>query len=181
MAMEEFKQNLWAPWRMEYIRTLAEENQSGCFLCRYRDMADQDASNRVLWRSAQSLVVMNRFPYTNGHLLVAPLADKRDLSDLIDDEMNDLWRQTRDAKRVLEKAIAPQGFNVGINFGLCAGAGLPGHLHVHIVPRWSGDTNFMAVLGDIRVMPESLDRTYEHLRKVAAELGCPQATGPSRS
>ena len=177
MAMEEFRRNLWAPWRMEYIRTLVEENEGGCFLCRYRDAADQDAANHVLWRSALSLVVMNRFPYTNGHLLVAPLADKSDLTDLTDDEMNDLWRQTREAKRVLEKALVPQGFNIGINFGLCAGAGLPGHIHVHIVPRWTGDTNFMAVFGDIRVMPESLDRTYESLLKAAAELGCPRATG----
>jgi len=177
LAMEEFKRNLWAPWRMEYIRSLAEENKPGCFLCRYRDAVDQDAANYVLWRTPLSLVVMNRFPYTNGHLLIAPLADKSDLTDLADDEMNDLWRQTRDAKRVLERAIAPQGFNIGINFGLCAGAGLPGHLHVHIVPRWSGDTNFMAVLGDIRVMPESLDQTYRLLRKAAAELGCPCSAG----
>jgi ATP adenylyltransferase len=176
--MEEFKLNLWAPWRMEYIRTLAEENASGCFLCRYRDADGQDAANHVLWRTALSMVVMNRFPYTNGHLLVAPLADKSDLIDLTDAEMNDLWRQTRDAKRVLEKALAPQGFNIGINFGLCAGAGLPGHVHVHIVPRWAGDTNFMAVLGDIRVMPEALDRTYESLRKAAAELGFARAAGP---
>jgi ATP adenylyltransferase len=179
MAANEFHQNLWAPWRMEYIRSLAEEGKAGCFLCRYRDAADQDASNHVLWRTAHSLVVMNRFPYTNGHLLVAPLADKSDFTDMNDEEMSDLWRQTRDAKRVLEKAIGPQGFNIGINFGLCAGAGLPGHLHVHIVPRWSGDTNFMAVLGDIRVMPEALNRTYEQLRKAAIELGYAGATGRS--
>ena len=178
MAMEEFRQNLWAPWRMEYIRTLAEENKAGCFLCRYRDEGGQDAANHVVWRTALSLVVMNRFPYTNGHLLVAPLADKSDLIDLTDNEMNDLWRQTRDAKRLLERALSPQGFNIGINFGLCAGAGLPGHVHVHIVPRWTGDTNFMAVFGDIRVMPESLDRTYESLLKAAAELGYPHPAGP---
>jgi ATP adenylyltransferase len=181
MSMEEFKQNLWAPWRMEYIRSLADEKKDGCFLCRYRDEKDRDAANHVLWRTAHSLVVMNRFPYTNGHLLVAPLADKGDLTDLTPQEMNDLWQQTLDGKRVLGRAMSPHGFNIGINFGLCAGAGLPGHLHVHIVPRWNGDTNFMAVLGDVRVVPESLDRMYEHLLKAAAELECPRAAGSSES
>jgi ATP adenylyltransferase len=175
--MAEFRQNLWAPWRMEYIRSLADENAIGCFLCRYRDAAENDAANHVLWRSPHSMVVMNRFPYTNGHLLAAPLADKGDFADLTDEEMNDLWRQTRDAKVLLEKAIAPHGFNIGVNFGLCAGAGLPGHLHVHVVPRWNGDTNFMTVLGDIRVVPESLDRMYQDLRRVAAESGLPRPCG----
>jgi ATP adenylyltransferase len=181
MTAEEFRQNLWAPWRMEYIRSLAEDSQRGCFLCRYRDAADQDAANHLLWRTAYTLVVMNRFPYTNGHLLIAPLADKGDFTDLTDEEMADLWAQTKAAKMVLEKAIAPHGFNIGINFGLCAGAGLPGHLHVHIVPRWNGDTNFMAVLGDIRLMPESLDHMYEHLRQAARELGYPRPTDRSTS
>ncbi len=175
MPSGEFRQNLWAPWRMEYIRSLAEENKGGCFLCRYRDAVDQEESHHVLWRTPSTLVVMNRFPYTNGHLLVAPLADKGDLTDLTDGEMLDLWQQTRDAKTVLQQAISPHGFNIGVNLGLCAGAGLPGHLHVHIVPRWNGDTNFMAVLGDIRVVPESLDKLYEHLRRKATELGIPRA------
>jgi len=180
MAAEEFRQNLWAPWRMEYIRSLADESKDGCFLCRYRDAADKDASNHVLWRTPLTLVVMNRFPYTNGHLLIAPLLDKADLTDLTDEETFDLWRQTREAKVLLQQTLFPHGFNIGLNLGLCAGAGLPGHLHVHIVPRWNGDTNFMAVLGDIRVVPESLDSLYEHLSRKATELGIPRIkTGPT--
>jgi ATP adenylyltransferase len=163
---------------MEYIRSLAEEKKDGCFLCRYRDAIDSDASNHVLWRTPFTLVVMNRFPYTSGHLLIAPLRDKADLTDLADDEMLDLWRQTREAKVLLQQTLSPHGFNIGLNLGLCAGAGLPGHLHLHIVPRWNGDTNFMAVLGNIRVVPESLDRLYEHLRRKAAEEGIPRADTP---
>lgn len=175
--MNEFQENLWAPWRMEYIRSLAEDNKDGCFLCRYGANAGEDGANQVLWRTDHTFVVMNRFPYTNGHLLVSPFGHKEDLTDLDDDEFADLWRQTRDAKTVLAKALEPQGFNIGVNFGLCAGAGLPGHLHVHIVPRWAGDTNFMTVLGDVRVVPEAMDKTYKHLCDITGELGIPQSAG----
>ncbi|MBN2561968.1 MAG: HIT domain-containing protein [Phycisphaerae bacterium] len=171
--MSEFHENLWAPWRMEYIRSLADEDKEGCFLCSYRDSPEKDAANHVLWRTRHALVVMNRFPYTNGHLLISPYGHKEDLADLDEETFSDLWRQTRDAKAVLGHAVHPNGFNIGINLGLCAGAGLPGHLHVHVVPRWTGDTNFMAVLGDVRVVPESLRRTYEALREVCVKLGIP--------
>ncbi len=173
--MNEFHDNLWAPWRMEYIRSLADEvKEEGCFLCRYHQSPDADVENHVIWRSEHCMVLMNRFPYTNGHLLIAPAAHKPDLPDLSDEEMNDLWRQTRDAKIMLHKLLGPHGFNIGINFGLCAGAGLPDHMHVHIVPRWNGDTNFMAVLGDVRVVPESLRSTCDQLRAIAAEAGFPK-------
>lgn len=175
--MTEFKDNLWAPWRMEYIVSLAEDGTAGCFICRYRDEPQEDAAHHVLWRTRESIVLMNRFPYTNGHLLIAPLAERADLDDLTDAELTDLWRQTRDAKRLLDRAIGPQGYNIGVNIGPCAGAGLPGHVHVHVVPRWSGDTNFMAVLGDVRVVPEALQRMYERLRRVAAEHGFPRNDG----
>lgn len=172
--MNEFHTNLWAPWRMEYIRSLADENREGCFLCKYRDAAGEDATNHVVWRTDHVFVVMNRFPYTNGHLLISPYGHLEDLTDLDEDTFLDLWRQTRDAKGVLDAALHPNGVNIGINFGLCAGAGLPGHVHVHIVPRWTGDTNFMAVIGDVRVVPESLDRMYERLREVCAKMGIPR-------
>lgn len=174
--MNEFADNLWAPWRMEYIQSLAEETESsetGCFLCDYRNSPDADAANHVIWRTDTMLVVMNRFPYTNGHLLVAPLGHKADLADLTECEIQGFWQQIRDAKQMLAKEIKPQGFNIGINLGKCAGAGLPGHLHAHIVPRWNGDTNFMAVLGDVRVLPISLQRQHERLVEVAAEMGFP--------
>ena len=178
--MNEFRENLWAPWRMEYIHSLAERNDRSkdrshapCFLCEYRDTPEQDAAHHVLWRTGDVMVVMNRFPYTNGHLLIAPLRHKPELDDFSESELSHLMAHTRDAKRLVAKAAGAQGFNIGINFGLCAGAGLPDHLHAHLVPRWNGDTNFMAVVGDVRVIPESLDRQYAKLRQVAAEMGLP--------
>jgi len=172
--MSEFNTILWAPWRMEYILSLADENKEGCFLCRYGNAPDQDAANHVVWRTDHTFIVMNRFPYTNGHLLISPYEHKEDLNDLTEDVFNDLWRQTRDAKTVLTETMHPNGFNIGINFGLSAGAGLPAHIHMHIVPRWTGDTNFMAVLGDVRVVPESLDRTYEHICAARSRLSFPR-------
>jgi ATP adenylyltransferase len=184
--MDEFRENLWAPWRMEYIQSLAgmkshgPDAARGCFLCDYRDRPEEDGAHHVLWRTADApdrcgmMVVMNRFPYTNGHLLIAPLRHKPELDDFSQEELSDLMRHTRDAKRLLGRVVGAQGFNIGINFGLCAGAGLPDHLHIHLVPRWNGDTNFMAVIGDVRVIPESLDRQYEKLREAAAEMGLPE-------
>ncbi len=170
----ERKTNLWAPWRMAYIREL-DGGGDGCFLCDYREQPQRDAENLVLWRGTHTLAVLNRFPYTGGHMLVAPLAHVGDLRDLDDAVLLELMQMIRDGETILRKAIGPQGFNVGINIGAAAGAGLPGHLHVHIVPRWGGDTNFMAVLGDIRVIPESLEVLYANLRTAAAELGLPKA------
>jgi len=115
--------------------------------------------------------VMNRFPYTNGHLLVAPAAHKPDMASLADEELLDLSRTIRDGVAILQKTVRAQGFNVGYNLGLCAGAGLPDHLHAHIVPRWAGDTNFMPVLGDTRVIPDSLDALAAELRKAAETAG----------
>ncbi|MFQ5425310.1 MAG: HIT domain-containing protein [Phycisphaerae bacterium] len=171
--MDEFRENIWAPWRMEYIHSLAGSDGPGCFLCDYRDHPGDDAANHVVWRTDETIVVMNRFPYTNGHLLIAPCSHKGDLDDVDDREMQCLWWMTRDAKRLLANALGPHGFNIGMNFGRCAGAGLPEHLHIHIVPRWNGDTNFMAVLGDVRVVPQSLDRLWQRLREVSVELSLP--------
>ena len=145
--MNEFHENLWAPWRMEYIHQLSgTHDHAGCFLCEYLAAPAADAANHVISRRDAVIVVMNRFPYTNGHLLIAPAAHKAELEDLNDDEMRAIWWVTRDAKRMLAAGLRADGFNIGINFGRCAGAGLPDHLHVHVVPRWNGDTNFMAVL-----------------------------------
>lgn len=167
--MNEFHENIWAPWRLEYVQSLAGLAGDGCFLCDYGADADKDESNLVLCRNEHSLVVFNRFPYTNGHLLIAPIAHKADLDDLSDEEMRSIWWTTRDVKRLLTDALRCDGFNIGINFGRCAGAGLPGHLHIHIVPRWSGDTNFMAVLGDVRVIPQALERLYRQLRALCSD------------
>ena len=171
--MPEFSENLWAPWRMEYIRSLGEEgSQDGCFLCHYWQQPDQDPRNRILWRTASTFVVMNRFPYTNGHLLIAHAYHKGDVADLTDDELTDMTRVIRQATEVLRRTLSPHGFNIGFNIGQCAGAGLPEHLHAHIVPRWAGDTNFMAVIGNSRIIPDSLDALWAELVKNA------QAAGP---
>ena len=162
--------NLWAPWRMKYINKLGDSDE--CFFCRYFQNPLNDADNLVLWRSEMSLVCLNRFPYTNGHLLIAPSAHKADLSELSEAEMLDLMRMLTKAQQALSRACKPEGFNVGMNLGRCAGAGLPGHLHFHIVPRWQGDTNFMAITGGTRVIPQDLGETYQ-LIKNAADTSCP--------
>jgi ATP adenylyltransferase len=169
--MPDAANNLWAPWRMEYIGALHDE--PGCFLCDYRDHQEQDEQNHVLWRTPHALVVFNRFPYSNGHLLISAAAHKPSLHDLSDDEKLELMQLTADAQTVLQRAIKPQGFNVGFNFGRCAGAGLPDHLHAHLVPRWNGDTNFMSVVGDARVIPQSIDALYRQLRDLSREMGLP--------
>ncbi len=169
--MDEFRENLWAPWRMEYIHRLVNESDGGCFLCHYRDTPGSDTDHHVVARTPAAMIVLNRFPYTNGHLLVAPLVHKAELDDLDDGEMKAVWWLVRDAKSMLAEAVGAHGFNIGANFGRCAGAGLPGHLHIHVVPRWNGDTNFMPVLGDVRVVPESLDAVAARLRAIAQRRG----------
>ena len=157
---------------MDYIRSLGEQaEEDGCFLCRYWSEPSNDAANHVLWRTPTTYVVMNRFPYTNGHLLVALAGHKADLAELTDGELDQTSRTIRDVVGILRRTVKPHGFNIGYNVGHCAGAGLPGHLHAHVVPRWSGDTNFMAVLGGARVIPDALDALYAELAAAAGEAG----------
>ena len=154
---------LWAPWRLAYVATPPKPaDDSGCFLCRGLAETD-DRANLIVLRTARSAVVLNRFPYNNGHLLVAPLAHKGQLSELTEDEMLDVQLVLRRMIGVLSEAMRPDGYNVGLNLGTVAGAGLPGHLHWHVVPRWNGDTNFMPVVADVKVIPQSLDALYELL------------------
>ncbi|MEX0703321.1 MAG: HIT domain-containing protein [Planctomycetales bacterium] len=162
------QEQLWAPWRLPYIVSAKRPKaEDGCFLCRYRDEQD-DASNLVVLRGERSLAVLNRFPYNNGHLLIAPTAHKAGLDELDDAELLGCMRQVTQLVSALQKVLGPDGFNVGLNLGRAAGAGLPGHLHWHVVPRWSGDTNFMPVLADVNVIPQSLAALHElltvHLR-----------------
>jgi len=124
----------------------------------------------VLWTTDQTIVLINRFPYANGHLLIAPKAHKGELEELNEPEQLDLSVQTIAVVRLLKRAVSAQGFNIGINLGKVAGAGLPGHVHQHVVPRWGGDTNFMSVVGETRVVPEALSQMYEELMKIAAEI-----------
>ncbi|MGA2496765.1 MAG: HIT domain-containing protein [Tepidisphaeraceae bacterium] len=162
------RQNLFTPWRMQYIRSLGKPavSGSGCFLCDAAACADDAGERRrrvILWTTPFSIVVMNLYPYTNGHLLIAPRAHKAELEDLTPEEMLDLAQQTAAGVRLLKRAVSAQGFNIGINIGRCAGAGLPGHLHQHIVPRWGGDVNFMDVLGEVRIVPEAMSQLYDEL------------------
>ena len=161
---------LWAPWRMEFI--LGEDKPEGCILCdKPAAGPDRHKDNLILVARPRAFVMMNRFPYTNGHLLVAPRAHVPAPAGLSPDDHVALWDLVRDAIEALRRALHPEGLNVGINLGRCAGAGIEAHLHVHVVPRWLGDTNFMPVLGDVRVMPEYLERTYERLLPEVAPLG----------
>jgi ATP adenylyltransferase len=162
---------LWAPWRSEYIVTAKQdENPPGCFICRYLGEAN-DQENLIVRRCEHSVILLNRFPYNNGHLLVAPLSHKASLSDLTDTEMLEIQQQLRLMIDALQAIFKPDGFNVGLNLGKVAGAGLPGHVHWHIVPRWNGDTNFMTVCADTRVISQSLAQLYRLLAEQLAK--CP--------
>ena len=157
----ETAQRLWAPWRMEFIRAPKE---SGCFLCRIAAGPEHDAANHVVGRRGTALLLLNRFPYNGGHLMAAPRRHVATLAELAADEMKDLMELVCRGQRLLAGVMRPEGFNVGINEGAAAGAGLKDHLHVHVVPRWEGDTNFMPVLGGARVVPEALAETCAALR-----------------
>lgn len=145
---------------MEYIEKVSEP---GCFLCDYRDSSD-DQANRVLSRKGTGLLLLNAYPYNSGHLLAATIRHVSSIEDLSDEESRDVMRLVADGVSALRQALAPEGFNLGANLGVAAGAGLPGHFHMHIVPRWTGDTNFMPVVGDSKVLPETLAVTYTRLR-----------------
>jgi ATP adenylyltransferase len=155
---------LWAPWRAQYIREASEgvESDPGCFLCRGIASHD-DRENLLVWRGSHSVVVLNRFPYNNGHMLVAPLVHRGTLGELSGPDLTEPIETVRHMVRILDRMLRPQGYNIGLNQGKSAGAGLPGHLHWHIVPRWDGDTNFMPVLGDAKVIVESLHEFYDRL------------------
>jgi ATP adenylyltransferase len=165
--------SIHAPWRMDYIRSLnAGADPGACFLCDAAKAStdDERKARLVLWATRHSIVVINLFPYTNGHLLVAPRDHKADLELLTAEESMDLQVQTTRCVQLLKRALSPQGFNIGINLGRCAGAGLPGHLHQHVVPRWAGDTNFISVVGEIRVVPQAVSQLYDELTRAAREL-----------
>ena len=153
-------ERLWAPWRMEYI---TEEPRPGCLFCRViDDPSDKDAA-LVVWRPPQAIVLLNKYPYNPGHVMVAPHAHVGGLEDLDDAQTADLMRALKRTITVLKKTLKPEGFNIGANIGRVAGAGMPDHVHLHVVPRWNGDTNFMPVLGEVKVV-------NEHLTQTAAKL-----------
>jgi ATP adenylyltransferase len=156
-------EQLWAPWRLAYVAVpRAADADESCFIC--QGLAEQDdRRNLVACRTPHSVVVLNRYPYNNGHLLVAPRAHKGRLDELDAAEVLDTQETLRRMVRLLDRLMHPDGYNIGLNLGRAAGAGLPGHLHWHVVPRWNGDTNFMPVLADVKVIAQALDSLYDLL------------------
>jgi ATP adenylyltransferase len=160
---------LWAPWRLSYVTTAKTQTSlDPCFIC--QGLArDNDRADLIVWRTPLSVVILNRFPYNNGHLLIAPRAHKARLDQLTSEELLEVMETLRQGLGLIEQVLQPDGFNVGLNLGTIAGAGLPGHLHWHVVPRWSGDTNFMPVLADVKVIVQSLETLYDLLRQRLGE------------
>jgi len=157
---------LWAPWRIKYIESPKAE---ACIFC-VEGMEEKDRENLVVYRSVKSFVMMNKYPYNTGHLMVAPYRHVRDLVNLTEEELLDLAKSVNLSIMILREALKPEGFNIGINMGRVAGAGIEDHIHVHVVPRWAGDTNFMPVLAHVKVMPELLQSTYDKLRGVLSKV-----------
>ncbi len=156
---------MWAPWRIEYI--LGNEKEDGCVFC--KALGEKD--DLTLYKGETTFVVMNKFPYANGHLLVLPRRHIAKLAELSRPEMGDLLSTVESARSILEKTMNPDGYNVGLNLGAIAGAGVGEHLHFHLVPRWYGDVNALAVFGDLRVIPEHIRSTYEKLKPGFDRLG----------
>jgi ATP adenylyltransferase len=160
---------LFTPWRYPYLTSPKSEQPAGCIFCVAAASPDRQ-STLTLLRTDDAIVMMNRYPYTNGHLMVAPVAHEARLYDSTDLSLRALIRLTADAQRILSDVYRPDGFNVGMNFGTVAGAGVADHYHLHIVPRWNGDSNFMTVTAQTRLVPEDLDATYEKLAPHFREL-----------
>jgi ATP adenylyltransferase len=160
-------ERLWAGWRSDYVGSAsAADTDGGCVFCRILASDDPPEQTYLLWRDETCAAVLNAYPYTSGHLMVLPVRHVAELEDVRADEATALWALLGDAVGALKAAYSPDGLNVGANLGRAAGAGVPGHFHMHCLPRWNGDTNFMTSLAEARVLPESLPATYERLRKV---------------
>jgi ATP adenylyltransferase len=157
---------LWAPWRLEYIK--AADELPGCLFC--EAAAGGDEERLVVHRGAKAIVLLNKYPYSSGHLMVAPIRHVGEFGDLEEEEVLEVHRLASTGMGALAEAYAPQGYNVGWNLGRIAGAGVVDHVHLHVVPRWAGDTNFMPVLADVKVMPEHLGETRRRLAAAWPEL-----------
>jgi ATP adenylyltransferase len=163
-------EHLWAGWRGAYVGAATEAERhaaggtEGCVFCRLAESGEPSADNGVVWRGERTFAVLNAYPYASGHLLVLPLRHVESLEELRDDESTELWSTTNAAVRAITAAYAPDGLNLGANLGRAAGAGIPRHLHLHVLPRWSGDTNFMTSVAGVRVLPEPLADSWSKLR-----------------
>ncbi len=156
---------LWAPWRSKYTKMV--KSIKGCIFCS-KPKEKKDKSNYIVTRSRHSFLMLNLYPYNNGHIMVAPYRHVKDFSKLTEEEMLDLLKLMKVSQALLSKTLKPEGYNIGINIGKAAGAGYKGHLHIHIVPRWVGDVNFMPVFSSTKVVSESLDALYSNLKRCSA-------------
>lgn len=164
-------ENLWAGWRQDYIQAATERERAGglvpdeasCVFCRLAESGPPSIDNLVVWRGEWSFVVLNAYPYASGHVLVLPLRHAATLGGLTELEAAEVWGATRRAVTAIEEAYTPDGLNMGANLGRAAGAGIPAHVHLHVLPRWSGDTNFMTTVGGTRVMPQTLEAAWKKL------------------
>ena len=163
-------EKLWAPWRMAYIEVTQPQ---GCVFCE-KPRRDDDREQLLVHRGERAFVIMNLFPYNNGHLMVAPYRHTADLVGLNAEEQSELMRLTRYCVLIQQEAFHPEGYNVGMNLGRTAGAGIADHLHMHVVPRWNGDTNFMPVIGETKVLPDALYGGYDKLLAAARHVGAPE-------
>ena len=154
---------IWAPWRLKYVKDASKDSKAECIFCT-KPAEDDDEKNLIAHRGERCFVILNLFPYTNGHLMVAPYAHLATLPELDSETVAEMMGLAQRAMVVLDDKYNPQGYNAGLNQGRVAGAGYEGHIHLHVVPRWAGDTNYMPVLADTRVMPQSLEQSYEALK-----------------
>lgn len=159
--------HLWSPWRMAYI--LGQTTESGCVFCNAATAQD-GVDNLVVWRGTHAFVMLNRYPYTSGHLMVVPYAHQPALSSLNPATRAEIMELTTFAIEVIQQVYQPQGFNLGVNMGAAAGAGIVDHIHLHVVPRWGGDTNFMSAVGMTRVLPEALEVTYQRIDQACKDI-----------
>jgi ATP adenylyltransferase len=155
--------HLWAGWRSEYLASSSANEGDGCVFCRILDSDLPDEERHVVWQGDRCVALLNAYPYTSGHLMVLPRRHVGELEAFDGDEAGELWAAVTDSVAALKAAYTPEGINLGANLGRAAGAGIPGHFHVHCLPRWAGDTNFMTSVADTRVMPEPLSTTWRKL------------------
>lgn len=161
LQSDNLMKHMWSPWRMEYIQNSKVE---GCIFCMVQDVED-GTENLIAFRSEHAYVILNRYPYTSGHLMVVPYVHKPNLEELDPETRAEMMELTTRCMTVLRKIYNPPAFNMGANIGEAAGAGVKAHVHIHIVPRWAGDTNFMSSIGEVRVLPELLEDTYRRVRQ----------------
>ena len=158
-------QSLWAPWRLSYIEKPSKDGGDRCIFVDLPAEND-DRKNTILYRGEHAFVLLNAYPYTSGHLMIAPYRHTAELTELGDDALLEINQLLGRTVGWLRKAYKPEGFNIGVNLGSAAGAGIPSHIHWHVVPRWNGDTSYMTTVGDVRVLPQSLEDTYDRIRAI---------------